>query len=218
MNIEVVKKCTHKINKDFAPHMSRYNCELDWLEENGDQLDRVLHTDAYDVFFQADPFDKLITKDDLIFVVEPHFIRGCGWNLEWFTSCFGKDVTEEFRDNFIICSGTIAGSVHHYIKLIRLMINQTQWETCYGPSKDQPIMNYVVWSGLADAAGIKYRLTGCDGGFMTIQWCVINFEVKYNKLGQILSPSNEVPFYLHQYPRISDLTSYLFDSCEIARH
>jgi hypothetical protein len=85
------------------------------------------------------------------------------------------------------------------------MLNTREWRTCYNPSKDQPILNYLVWSGKAREARIKYRFIGCDGGLMTLQWCVVNKEVRFTQFGQVLSPSNTVPAYLHQYPPLDGL-------------
>jgi hypothetical protein len=194
--------------------MLRFRYEYDWLTDHLGEVDRILHTDAYDVFFQTDPFVDVVNRDYLSFVVEPHFIRACGWNLNWFEQCFGKTVNR-FKNNFIICSGSICGNADYYRKLVGMMLNTSQWESCYAPSKDQPILNYLVWSGQVRDAGIKYRFTGCDGGMMTLQWCVVNGEVRFNDAGQVLSPSNKVPAYLHQYPRLPSLQSYLFRSCRM---
>lgn len=202
------------LNQKVVPHMLRFNHELKWLMEREQDIDRILHTDSYDIFFQDDPF-KNIFHDDLIFVLEPHFIRNCGWNLNWFSQCYGENITRKYHNNFIICSGSIAGSVSNYVKLLKLMTTQPEWQKCYSPSNDQPILNYLMWSGKIDEAGIKYHFTGCNGGFMTIKWCVVNDQVKFNENGYVLSPSLSIPSYLHQYNRIQSLNNYLFKTCEI---
>ncbi|OHT01595.1 hypothetical protein TRFO_07495 [Tritrichomonas foetus] len=219
INATIVDQCTEdpSISSAPVPHMLRFKCELEWLNENIDSgIDRVLHTDSYDIFFQSDPFiPEMIQNDSLTFVVEPHFIRGCGWNLNWFTSCYGETITPSFIDNFIVCSGTIAGSAKHYQTLLKLMLEQPQWKTCYTHSRDQPILNYLIWSGKVDERGIKYRFSGCDGGFATLQWCILNYEVKYNKMGQVVLPSGIVPAYIHQYPRHESLKNHLYQACGI---
>lgn len=226
MNVKIINNCQEDPNVTQArggittavPHMLRFKCERDWIKENLKDFDRVLHSDAYDIFFQKDPFKPyeghdLIGYDHLTFVVEPHFIRGCGWNLAWFTHCYGPDTTRLFEDNFIICSGTIAGSASDYLKLVEMMISQEEWKTCYSPSHDQPILNYLLWSGKIKDAGIKYSLAGCDGGFATLQWCTLNMRVDYNEFGQVVLPSKIVPPYVHQYPRIPGLTEHLREAC-----
>lgn len=220
MNVKIVSNCKEdpNVSRTVVPHMHRFKCERDWIKANINNFDRILHSDAYDIFFQEDPFQPyedrdLISYDKLTFVVEPHFIRGCGWNLAWFTNCFGPETTRKFEDNFIICSGTIAGSASDYLKLIEMMIAQNEWKTCYNPSHDQPILNYLIWSGKVRDAGIKYNLVGCDGGFATLQWCTLNMRVDYNEYGQVVLPSKVVPPYIHQYPRIPGLSEHLHDAC-----
>lgn len=230
MNIKIITDCKEDPNvtrvrgtNSAVPHMLRFKCERDWIKENINNIDRVLHSDAYDIFFQNDPFQPyedhdLIGYDKLTFVVEPHFIRGCGWNLAWFTHCYGPETTRKFEDNFIICSGTIAGSASDYLKLVEMMISQEEWKTCYSPSHDQPILNYLLWSKKIEEAGIKYTLAGCDGGFATLQWCTLNMKVDYDEYGQVVLPSKVVPSYIHQYPRIPGLSDHLFEACGIKKY
>ncbi|OHS94259.1 hypothetical protein TRFO_39552 [Tritrichomonas foetus] len=215
LDIEVVRDCKEtKGRKIFVPHMIRFEFELDWLLKHRNSVDRVFHTDSFDVFFQGDPFAN-IQNDTLTFVVEPHQIRSCGWNLAWLRECYGDQIMNSMGHRFIVCSGSVAGSSEHYIKLLKLMIDQNEWRTCYQPSKDQPILNYLIWNGLVEKAGIKYKLTGCDGGFFTVQWCVIEHTPLFNQHGQLVSTMNTVPSYVHQYNRLKPLTNYLFDICKV---
>jgi hypothetical protein len=65
--------------------------------------------------------------------------------------------------------------------------SQQEWQTRWGPSLDQPIVNHLMWNGDIDRAGIKYGLTGCDGGFFTMQWCVSEAKVLLNEHNQVVS-------------------------------
>jgi hypothetical protein len=199
----------------LVPHMTRYESELRWLEENAGTVDRVLHSDAFDVFFQGDPFTEHVMSDSLTFVVEPHCIRSCGWNLGWIHRCYGDKGASEMEHKFIICSGSIGGPAQDYAKLVRLMVEQPEWTSCWGASLDQPILNYVVWSGVARRAGIRYRFTGCDDGFFTMQWCVLEANVLTNDAQQVVSVEGTVPSYLHQYDRNPHLKQDLFERCDI---
>lgn len=236
MKVEVVPDCFETKQRAYVPHMLRFEYELDWLkkhqkggkssnktinsnlysidDDDDDSLDRVLHTDSFDVFFQGDPFEY-IPHDSLTFVVEPHQFRSCGWNLGWLTECYEGAVVNRMTHNFIICSGSIAGSIDHYIKLLELMIKQSAWSRCYKPSMDQPILNYLVWSGNVANEGIKYRLTGCDDGFLTVQWCVLENKPLYNVHGQIISQMKSVPSYIHQYNRLIPMMTRLYKQCHI---
>lgn len=85
-------------------------------------------------------------------------------------------------------------------------LGSPEWESKHSNSNDQPILIYLVWSGALDEAKLPYRFGGCDSGFMTIQWCVVNHQINYDEHGRVLSPSGSVPAYLHQYPRIESHT------------
>jgi hypothetical protein len=96
---------------------------------------------------------------------------------------------------------------------VELMLNLTEREDCYGESSDQPILTFLVWSGRVKDAGIRYRFLGCDGGLMTLRWCVVNKVVRFNERVQGISPSNTVPACLHQYPRLGGLMGGLYLVC-----
>ena len=208
--VEVMRDYGNPYDKPLVPHMVRFNFEAQWLRNHTGEVDRVLHTDSFDVVFQGDPFAGLIPSASLLFALEPHAIRSCGWNLAWFTEVYGEEVKNRFQMDLIICSGTISGSAQMYLKLVELMVGQREWEEHYGPSNDQPILNYLVWSGRVEEEGIAYGFAGCDSGFMTVQWCVINHTPLYDTDDNILSPVGEVPVYVHQYTRIKSLEKLLY--------
>ena len=67
-------------------------------------------------------------------------------------------------------------------------------------------MNYLIWLGVAKDNGIDYEFTGCDGNFMTMQWCQIDGYIPVNKNHQIQSLEGNIPAFVHQYNRIENLT------------
>jgi hypothetical protein len=212
MGVEL-ELCAKERDRPLVPHMIRYESEQAWLKEHEGEVDRVFHSDAFDVFFQGDPFAEHILKDALTFVVEPHCIRSCGWNLAWIRSCYGLPAMTRFGHNFIICSGSIGGPAREYERLIELMVSQREWQTCWASSMDQPILNWLVWTGRVAEEGIKYRLAGCDGGFFTMQWCVTEGNVLLNEYGQVVSIEGGVPSYLHQYDRHARFAEYAKRIC-----
>lgn len=209
--VDVVENCFDKSRKN-VPHMIRYEYEEKWLRENAGKIDRVLHTDAYDVFFQGDPFTSHIRKDVLTFVVEPHCFRSCGWNLAWLDHCYPKSV-QKMLHNFIVCSGSIAGPASEYLKLIQLMTQQREWKTCWDKSLDQPILNYLLWNGHIRDHGINYTFTSCDGGFLTVQWCAVEDRLRENEHNQITSIMGSVPSYIHQYDRLPLFQRHIYEKC-----
>jgi hypothetical protein len=215
--IELIPNCTETKKRSYVAHMLRFEYELKWLQANRADVDRVFHTDSFDVFFQGDPFASHVSSSTLKFVVEPHQIRSCGWNLGWMLECYGNGVLEQMRHRFIICSGSIAGGAGPYVRLLELMMAQPHWSRCWRESMDQPILNYLVWSGSVAANNISYTLTGCHEGFFTVQWCVVERNVIYNEHGQVMSTMGTVPSYIHQYNRLQDLSDYFYDTCRMAR-
>jgi hypothetical protein len=198
-----------------VPHMLRYELELQWLASHAGAVDRVLHSDALDVFFQGDPFARHVRADALTFVVEPQCIRSCGWNLAWVNRCYGEAGMQQMGHRFIICSGSIAGPARDYEALLRLMTAQKEWGSCWGRSLDQPILNWLVWTGAVREAGIRYRLAGCDGGFFTMQWCVLEGNILRNDDNQIVSLEGSVPSYIHQHNRNARFSRDLLQICEL---
>ena len=213
--VEIVKITPHKRKNVEVPHMDRYEHEMEWLSANINDVDRVLHTDSFDVFFQGDPFTSALNNETLTLALEPHQFRSCGWNLAWLRDCYGGDVLSKLHHSFILCSGSIGGSAKHYLALVKLMIDQPQWTSCWESSMDQPILNYLVWTGKLKEAGINYTFTGCNDGFFTMQWCVKNKNVLFNEHGQFVSLEDTVPVYVHQYNRYHDITNYLYEKCGI---
>jgi hypothetical protein len=61
--------------------------------------------------------------------------------------------------------------------------------------------------------GIRYRFTGCDDGFFTMQWCVLEANVLKNEEGQVVSVEGTAPSYVHQYNRNKRFARDLFNSC-----
>jgi hypothetical protein len=121
----------------------------------------------------------------------------------------------EMGHKFIICSGSIGGPADDYQRLVKLMVSQKEWASCWGPSLDQPILNYLVWSGSARAERIRYRFTGCDDGFFTMQWCVLEANVLKNEANQVVSIEGTVSSYVHQYNRNEPFAHELFARCDL---
>ena len=215
LHVEVIYNCDEKNDRSFNPHMLRFEYEKQWIIEHLHEIDRVFHSDVFDVFFQGDPFSNHVKKDKLTFIVEPHCVRSCGWNFAWTLACYNESGLNRMRHTYIACSGTIAGSVKDYLKLIHLMINQVEWKRCWNPSYDQPIFNWLLWNGIIKDNGIKYELAGCDSGFFTMQWCVLEKNVLINQHDQVISNLGSVPTYLHQYNRIPGFEDVLFKKCHL---
>lgn len=215
LDILLINNCSEKKGRKYVPHMIRFEYELEWLTSHISEVDRVFHSDAFDVLFQKDPFSPEIKTDRLLFVLEPHCIRSCGWNLAWINRCYNESVLNFMRHQYIICSGSIIGGAKPYLELLKLLVSQPEWTSCYDKSLDQAIMNVIVWTGKVKEAGIKYDLTGCNGNFLTLQWCMLDQHIPINDKDQITSLVGTVPAFLHQYNRLEWLTRKFYQKCKV---
>jgi hypothetical protein len=216
LDVEIISNCGNLNGRPLIPHMFRYECIREYMDDHTD-IQRVFHCDAHDVFFQGNPFSAGLPSNQISFVVEPHCIRTCGWNLAWITQCYGMR-GNALSNRFIVCSGSIGGSAREFRKLIDLMISQPEWKRCWDVSLDQPILNYLLWSGEIDKHGIRYVIGGCDSGFYTIQWCTLERQIKMNQDNVVVSRTGNPPFFLHQYNRVDKFDQYLFGKCFVRQN
>lgn len=215
LNVEIILNSTNVPGRTISPHMNRYEYEREWLQNHINEVDRVFHADAFDVLFQKDPFSPEIKNDRLLFVVEPHLFQSCGWNIAWFKQCFNSSTFSKVKDKYIICSGSIIGGAIPYLQFLEIMISLPEWKSCYGSSLDQPIVNYLVWLNVLKDHDIKYNFTGCDGNFLTIQWCQLDKKIPLNQHQQIQSLGGSIPAFVHQYNRIESLATMFYGICNV---
>lgn len=214
LDVEIYDNCTNKnTSRENVPHMIRYEFEREWIRQNINDTDRIFHTDAFDVYFQRDPFTNLFVQDKLRFVIEPHYFRSCGWNQGWYKDCYGGEKLERVMNNFIVCSGSIIGDAKVYLKLLDLMIESEEWKRCWRSSFDQPILNHLIWENKLADNKIAYDFTACNGGFLTYQWCIIDYETRLNEKQEIITMINTTPAYVHQYNRNKEITKIIFHKC-----
>jgi hypothetical protein len=195
--------------------MLRYECEARWIADNLPALDRVMHCDSYDVFFQGDPFQPIVPFDKILLVKEDMQILMCDWNSKWLMECYGKVVWEHIKQNNVICTGIIAGSASEYLRLVTYMRRRPEWRVCWDNSKDQPVLNYLLWTGAFALHGFNFTFTGCFNGIFTMHWCqgYGSTSLNLNDRRSVVTPKGDVPFVLHQYNRYQQMIDYLLRQC-----
>jgi hypothetical protein len=140
-----------------------------WLTKHSAEVDRLFYFDAFDVFFQRDPFEHLVEPGTMTFIGEGVLIREQWGNRKQIRNCLGQYAIEAVEDNTVVCSGTVAGSVDMFIKYLELLLsNITRWNVC---SVDQPQLNWLLWSGEMERAGIRFRIEGCNGTVNSMVYC-----------------------------------------------
>ena len=155
-------------------------------------------TDTRDVIFQGDVFEKYEDLQNFLgYVTEGEFIKNNRTNYKWLFELFGKDVAEKFKDEKIICAGTIIGTTKEIKKLLDVMIemlkNCSQW------GDDQATMNYLIREKILDIENI-IEINCVHGNIFTAGYFLKKNPVKIEG-EKILSGNGGIPAVVHQYDR-----------------
>jgi hypothetical protein len=142
---------------------------LEWLTAHAAEVDRVFYFDAFDAFFQRDPFEHIVAPGRMTFIEEGIPIGRQAGNRRQIAACLGQHAIAAVAEKSVICSGTVAGETDAFLRYLRLLLaNATRWEAC---TVDQPQINWIVWSGEIERAGIPFRIEGCNGTVNSMVYC-----------------------------------------------
>jgi hypothetical protein len=194
------------------PHMNRFECERRWVMDHAGEVDRVFHCDLFDSFFQVSPF-SWIGNSGLVFVKEPVKFSGCPWNSAWLYDCYGKEA-EPIRGNWVVNSGSIGGSVDAYRKFLIVLTESPNWTNCQFRSADQPIINWLLWTGRFREHQIPYSFADCQTGVFTCQYCG-KLGYGFRDDGLVVGPDLAPLKFLHQYNRRDDMSRHIAHLCHI---
>ena len=190
-----------------APKLSRYYFELEWLKGHIDEIDRVLHTDTFDVIFQSDPFIPTIDKDKLYFTYEPVNLKGSMWTEAWIKQCYGHQFANEHRKEPVSCSGVTIGGAKPFLTYLETLITTPKWRTCFGHSLDQAHHNALLYDGEFAKKGLNIVGFGCDSPFLTMHFCCKKYKCRIDEDGYVHgNHSFTIPVLVHQYNRWKNLT------------
>ncbi|OHT03867.1 hypothetical protein TRFO_01596 [Tritrichomonas foetus] len=201
------------ILKEFSK-MSRYYYYQQWLRIHIEEVDRVLHTDTFDVIFQSDPFIDntnflpLNQTNLLYFTFEPVSIGESRWTAEWIAKCYGPNIVHKYKKKPVSCSGVTLGHAKAFLKYLDIMIGKKHWKTCFGDSLDQAHHNYILYHGDLNSAGLVVKSLDCNSQFLTMHFCCKIGKCKYDVESEIVygNNTNIVPVLVHQYNRWKNLT------------
>jgi len=168
-------------SRDFIRHA----WALSWISEHSSEIDRIFWFDAFDIFFQGDPFGA-IPSDSLVFFSEGfrvgHPLRG-GPNADWVRECFGEEVLNRVQEGQVINGGTAGGPADLYVRFLSLLLfDATPWNVC---SLDQPRITVHVELGTYARHGIKTRVHACEGPVLSLYACGTK-NVPYRFFGESL--------------------------------
>lgn len=160
---------------------------------------RVFLTDVRDVIFQNSPFSLPLTTD-FEFFTEPEKIKNSFVNRAWLQERYGVAEAYSLEEQNIICSGTIRTSMAGAHALVRHMIVESEKLIATGRHPlDQPILNYLVYSG----AFFNYRIfNNGEGAVDTLHFAQ---ELKFSPTGSLLNKDNQPVPIIHQWDRTQAL-------------
>lgn len=195
-----------------APHLARFQVYKQWLDKNIRDVDRVMHIDAFDTFFQHDPFNEGISHNALDIVLEDKKIGDCPWNSNWLEKCYGPKIRDELGRDVIACSGSIGGNAKLFKKLLKILVSLSKFKQCWNPSIDQAHLNYLLYTGRLERAHIPVKVHGCNSSFLTMTWCSKKRR-EIDHTGLLLNPAGEEPALVHQYNRYKEVIEHYERIC-----
>ncbi|OHT12402.1 hypothetical protein TRFO_17772 [Tritrichomonas foetus] len=181
-----------------------------------EDFDRIFFFDAYDVFFEHDPFEYFI-GDNMFFFQEALIpIKDSPCNRGWILDCYGNEGLPIMGDNVVICSGTVAGSIRMFIRFYELLQKQPAWKQC---AVDQGQMNFAVYSGLLTLNNVSYVIFNHAGPVHTLPHSIIHYKYYLDNPNYIYvtNANDKVAAVYHQINRFKNVTRGLYHRCNFTK-
>ena len=193
------------------PKLGRYYFYQQWLREHIGEVDRVIHTDTFDVMFQGDPFFADMNASKLYFTQEPVKLAHSLWTSQWVEQCYGASTIKEYGSRPVSCSGVTAGGAKPFLKYLDVLLGSPNWTSCFGHSLDQAHHNYLWYTGAFAAQGIEIETMGCDSLYLTMHFCCKKGRCNFDEYVSFKNAT--APVLVHQYNRWKNLTKHMAEIC-----
>ena len=200
-NIEsfgVIVKYFPKEYENMITNKIRYKMYLDFLNENKDKYNLILHVDIRDSIFQQDIFQFYDNKKPFLEIaIEDGFLSE-KYNKQWFIYAFGEELFKKVENERIICSGTILGTPDKFLQVISQIWEKVK-DGCYNLKiHDQTMLNYIIY--------IEKNFDDCliktenkDGKILTL---ALGRNISLDSEDNVLSKNGEIAPLVHQYDRL----------------
>lgn len=199
---------TIKCNLDPLQFRYRYIFFFKFLKKNKKLFQNVFFTDVRDVFFQQDPFKQKIKT--INFFEEEKKLQNCKINSLWIKSCLGDDKYNEYRNKYIVCSGTVIGKSNYMLDYFNYMSKKVKKmkmkfslinfllirQIKHG--LDQPACHDIVYSNIFDDQYIypnKYSYVATVGHMK---------HFLFDKKNRLLNAENKIYSVVHQFDRFEN--------------
>ncbi|OHT08559.1 hypothetical protein TRFO_22903 [Tritrichomonas foetus] len=194
-------------------YRTRWHLVYDYFRLNPLNFKRFIMTDAYDSFFQGDPFLGSVQDDSLYFSTESINIGKCQHNSGWIKEIYPNSLSD-MKSKPIICAGPVAGGVQPLLKFCRIMFGLDKWEGKWTKPPDQAYVNYVVRTKMLDEQNITYKVIPNDGFMTTVGYCDRKGSLFVDENGNVGCPGfNAAPMLIHQYVRPMNMRVHMYKVC-----
>lgn len=179
-----------------------------FIQKNKKSFRNVFFTDVRDVFFQQDPFNQKIKK--INFFEEEEKIQNCKINSLWIKSCLGEDKFKEYKNRYIVCSGTVMGETNYmldYFKHMSIKLKKIKMKFSIinffltrqiKHGMDQPACIDIVYSNILNDQNIysnKYSYVATVGHMK---------KLLFDKKNRLLNAKNKIYSVVHQFDRFEN--------------
>ncbi|OHT15742.1 hypothetical protein TRFO_42347 [Tritrichomonas foetus] len=185
-----------------------------YLQLNIMLYDRVFYFDAFDVFFESDPF-KFFNGDRLFFVQESTIkLKDQQCNKDWFLNAYDEETFESISDNLVVCSGTVAGTIKRMIQYYSVLLSLSSFRI---HQLDQPQLNYIIYSGLLAKKKIPYTLFDHVGPIHTLNIGEKNYKYYFDdkRYLYVTNAAHQVAAVIHQTKNFPNILEGLYNRCNL---
>ena len=220
------------LRRAMAPHQSRFEAFLEWMEGSVASADIVLLTDVRDVIFQGDPFlfaracREAGTFSFIYFSQEAVTFNQSRLNLRWIHHLYGADVANTLSMKMVSCSGVTLGSADYiriYLENMVRLIAKIPRGLVMRPM-DQGPHNYIVhvlkpfrrYFFVDNEDSIIYSMhyvIRAYGHVGTLPY-EVHGPCAYAAPAQDIHPHGFIPPVIHQYDRNEGLVNMYHKSLE----
>ncbi len=184
--------------------LSRHILYDEYLSNNTNKYNMVLHVDVRDSFFQRDLFE--IYKNNKKPFVGVSIENGTltnKINSKWMKDIYGDNIYQIIQNEKIICGGALWGTADKFLEINRKIWEEIKMKLHKNSINDQSVTNYLIYyKNLFKDILIKSDIN--SGPVMTVG--LINYKnLSFDSEGNLLNYNGEKPSIIHQYDRINSL-------------
>jgi hypothetical protein len=192
----------------------RFHGIVGFLNGHRSEFDYVLMCNAQNAFFHRDPFEILSVENAMVFVGQGELQEESSPHSMWLYECYDDDQMELIKQKEVICSETVFGPSEQFLMFAELVLSEWPGPSC---SWDQPIVNYLLYTGAFEKIGIQTKSYGCDGPVLTVASCPQ--EVKaVGGVAECFNGKSEIPYMTQLWNHLDAFKDMYFARCDMSEY